>query len=246
MTTTKRETVFVEQKSNATFSSNMDSESGKKNNNTVVNNHNVVNQNVAVNNKFNSTNNISNRVIKEGIKSGRYEQKESPSTIYINTTKQVPITTGTETFKYINAETKKTATAITKEYVKANTNLTQVISSGDNSKLQATLKDYTKAYSNEAQVLSKNYRDFETKATATMKSEVSQQTKQELKNITNSYRKAQMDYNKTANKLSKYEGERMSTADALKLKEQSDKQRETLMSASNKAAQFYENQKKGE
>ena len=40
--------------------------------------------------------------------------------------------------------------------------------------------------------------------------------------------------------------ERMSTSEALKLKEQADKQRERLMSASNKAAHFYENQKKGE
>jgi len=245
MTTTKRETIFVEQNPNSSLVSSAGNIGSNKNTNTIVNNHNVVNQNVSVNNKFNSTNNISNRVVKDGIRKGTYENKPSPATIYVNTTKQVPVT-NVETFKYINAETKKTATAITKEYAKANTNLNSTISNGDNSRLQAALREYTKAYSNEAELLSRNYRDFEVKASATMKSEVSTQTKQELKNITNAYRKAQMDYNKTASKLSKYEGERMSTADALKIKEQADKQRETLMSASNKAAQFYENQKKGE
>jgi hypothetical protein len=84
------------------------------------------------------------------------------------------------------------------------------------------------------------------KANASMKSEISSQARQELKTISTAYRKAQLDYNKTANKLKQYDGERMSTADALKMKEQADKQRERLMSASNKAAQFYENQKKGE
>ena len=73
-----------------------------------------------------------------------------------------------------------------------------------------------------------------------------EQTKEELKNISASYRKAQLDYAKTANKLQQMNGERMSTSEALKLKEQADKQRERLMSASNKAAHFYENQKKGE
>ena len=79
-----------------------------------------------------------------------------------------------------------------------------------------------------------------------MTSEISKQTKEELKNISNSYRKAQMDYAKTASKLQQMNGERISTSDALKMKEQADKQRERLMSASNKAAHFYENQKKGE
>ena len=55
-----------------------------------------------------------------------------------------------------------------------------------------------------------------------------------------------MDYAKTASKLQQMNGERMSTSQALKMKEQADKQRERLMSASNKAAHFYENQKKGE
>jgi len=146
----------------------------------------------------------------------------------------------------MDAATTKAATNVVKEYAKANTNLSSAIQSGDSTKLQQSLSEYTKAYAKEAEILSDNYRKFENKASASMKSEISSQTKQELKNITNAYRKAQMDYNKTATKLNQYAGERMSTADALKMKEQADKQRERLMNASNKAAQFYENQKKGE
>ena len=55
-----------------------------------------------------------------------------------------------------------------------------------------------------------------------------------------------MEYAKTATKLQRMNGERMSTSEALKMKERADKQRERLMNASNKAAHFYENQKKGE
>ena len=41
-----------------------------------------------------------------------------------------------------------------------------------------------------------------------------------------------MDYAKTASKLQQMNGERISTSDALKMKEQADKQRERLMSRS--------------
>ena len=92
-------------------------------------------------------------------------------------------------------------------------------------KIQQSISEYTKAYAKEAEILSDNYRKFETRASATMKSEISSQTKQELKNITESYRKAQADYNRTATKLNQYQGERMSTAEALRMKERADKQR---------------------
>ena len=245
-TTTKRETVFVESSpagGNRAFANNNVNPAKSES----VTNHNNINQTVHVENKFTSNNTFNNRVVKEGVQKGSYGgEKSAPSSIYINATRTVEPAKSGESFKYMDTATTKAATNVVKEYAKANNNLSSAIQSGDNTKLQQSLSEYTKAYAKEAEILSDNYRKFETKASASMKSEISNQTKQELKNITNAYRKAQMDYNKTATKLNQYAGERMSTADALKMKEQADKQRERLMSASNKAAQFYENQKKGE
>ena len=59
-------------------------------------------------------------------------------------------------------------------------------------------------------------------------------------------RKAQVDYGKTARKLSEVSQGNMSAADALRVKEKADKQREKLMEASSRASDFYNNQKKGE
>jgi hypothetical protein len=249
-TTTKRETVFVESSpigSNSRSFNNNATNTTPSRKSETLSTHNQINQTVNVQNKFVSNNNINNRVVREGIQKGSYgSEKSTPSAIYINTTKMVEPAKSGETFKYMDTATTKAASSALKEYTKANSNLSTAIQSGDKSKLQQSLSEYTKAYSKEAEILSDNYRKFETKASASMKSEISNQTKQELKNITNAYRKAQSDYNKTATKLNQYQGERMSTADALKMKERADKQRERLMSASNKAAQFYENQKKGE
>lgn len=250
-TTTKRETLFVEanpiggSKSEGGYSPSM---SGGRNDKLSGANHSTtINQHVTVENRFTSTNNITNRTSREGVAKGSYSSGNvSPGNVYINATRSVEPAGSKETFKFMDAATSKAATNIVKEYGKASVGLTNAINSGDNTILQKSLSEYTKAYAKEAEILSDNYRKFETKASASMKSEISNQTKQELKNITNAYRKAQMDYNKTATKLNQYAGERMSTADALKMKEKADKQRERLMSASNKAAQFYENQKKGE
>ena len=249
-TTTKRETVFVE-RGEATPTIGSHSNAGTSSNTTrkdVINNTtNHITQNVSVNNKFNSTNNISNRVVKDGIAKGGYgDNKPSPSNIYINATKTVETTPTKDSFKFMDNVTPRGATTVIKEYTQASNNLNNAISSNDRVKLNDSLKEYTRAYSKEAELLSKNYQTFEARASTSMKSEVSTQTKQELRNITSAYRKAQMDYSKTASKLKEYDGERISTSDALKMKEQADKQRERLMAASNKAAQFYENQKKGE
>lgn len=246
-TTTTRETVFVEPSSKSQFNSSRDE--NNKGRSSSVNNRNTVNQNITVNNKFNSVNNnsIANRVAKDGIKTGSYaDGKVSPSNIYINATKSGEPAKNTQSFRFMDSATGKSATNVIKEYTKANINLTNAINSGDNTKLKSTMREYTKAYNKEAAVLSQNYKQFESHASATMKSEVSAQTRQELRNITDSYRKAQMDYDKTANKLKEVDGERMSTADALRLKEKADKQRETLINASNKAAEFYDKQKRGE
>ena len=244
-TTTKRETVFVENEPRGGFANNYVG-GGSSNKNL---NNNVINQNISVSNKFtnNTTNKIENRVVKDGVKLGNNRHGPiNPGNIYINTTKTVETTPGVNSWKLMDTTATKAATSIAKEYTKANNNLTNAINSGDSTTLKKSLDEYTKAYSREAEMLNTNYRKFESRASASMKSEINQQTKEELKNISTAYKKAQMDYSRTANKLSQYRDERMSTAEALKMKEQADKQRERLMSASNKAAQFYENQKRGE
>ena len=72
-----------------------------------------------------------------------------------------------------------------------------------------------------------------------------QQQQEELKNISAAYKKAQVDYGKTARKLTEVSRGNMSVADALGVKERADKQREKLMEASSRASEFYNNQKKG-
>ena len=67
-----------------------------------------------------------------------------------------------------------------------------------------------------------------------------------MKKITASYRKAQVEYTKTARKLSMVSEGNMSTSEVLKLKERADKQRAKLMDASSRASSFYNNHKKGE
>ena len=232
-TTTKRETVFVEAVgANSSRGEGAHSSGGRSSGLGGTGNV-TINQNVNVSNKFTSNNSITNRDSREGIQKGSYgSEKLAPGNVYINATRSIEPAGSKETFKFMDEATSKAATNIVKEYGKASSGLTNAINSGDNTILQKSIAEYTKAYSKEAEILSDNYRKFETKASASMKSEISAQTKQELKNITNAYRKAQMDYNRTATKLNQYAGERMSTAEALKMKERADKQRETLMSAS--------------
>ena len=245
-TSTRRETVFVQldNSKNKGLDSSGASNKGKSDN-VITNTH--ITQNVNVNNKFSANNTFNNRTVKEGITKGGYaSEKVAPSSVYINATKVVPQAGATETFKLMEGNASRGATTAFNAYTKANENLSSAIKSGDSTKLQSTLKEYTKAYSKEADVLSNNYRQFENRTQDTMKSAISNQAREELKNISNAYRKTQMDYSKTASKLKEYDGERMSTADALRLKEQADKQRERLMSAANRAAEFYHNLKKGE
>ena len=250
-TTTKRETVFVESQgpgsNQGAFSSGGGSNigGGNKSSGTTTNH---ITQNVTISNKFNSTNTINNRTAREGIAKGSYSgEKIAPANVYINTTRTPEITPNTTNeWKMMDKTATNMANNMINDYKSASNNFSAAISSNDSSKIQQSFTDYAAAYKKEAEILADNYRKFEQKATVSMTSEISKQTKEELKNISNSYRKAQMDYAKTASKLQQMNGERISTSDALKMKEQADKQRERLMSASNKAAHFYENQKKGE
>ena len=248
-TNTKRETVFVQaEASNRNFKENNNGNNKQISGGTAnVNIHNTVNQSVNVNNKLSTTNTFNNRAVKEGVRRGSYQgEGVTPGVVFMSANKPIAPAASGETFKFIEQSSAKAAAGVMDAYTKASAGFNSAIQSGDSGKLQKSLVEYTKAYAKEADMLSDNYRKFETEAQGSMKSTLSAQAKQELTNISNAYRKAQIDYNKTAAKLKQYDGERISTADALKIKEQADKQRERLMNASNRAAQFYNNQKKEE
>lgn len=119
------------------------------------------------------------------------------------------------------------------------------INSGEPAKIKNSMNKYVEAYRKEEQVAKEGYRDFAGKS-AKLTNDLSSKQQQELRNISNAYRKAQVDYGKTARKLSEVSQGNMSAADALRVKEKADKQREKLMQASSKANDFYNNQKKGE
>lgn len=248
--TTKRETVFVQanELGNRKFDSgNTNSRNNLSANTSTVNVSNNFNQSVNVSNQLSNNNTFNNRTIKEGVTKGSYaSERVSPGAIFIGASKSSSPASQGETFKVLEQSTAKEAANAMQAYAKANASFNSAVQSGDSGKLQQSLAEYTKAYAKEADVLSDSYRKFETQAQDSMKSALSTQAKQELTNISNAYRKAQIDYNKTAAKLKEYDGERISTADALRIKEQADKQRERLMNASNRAAQFYNNQKKEE
>ena len=248
-TTTKRETVFIESQQPGGLGQSSFSGGGNiggKDSANKTTNH--VTQNVTITNKFNSTNTINNRTVKDGVAKGNYSgEKVSPGVVYINSSVKPDVNvSSTNEWKMMDKAATKVANNMINDYKSASNNFTAAINSNDSAQMNKSFNDYAAAYKKEADILADNYRKFEQRATTTMTSEISKQTKEELKNISNSYRKAQLDYAKTASKLQKMNGERMSTSEALKLKEQADKQRERLMSASNKAAHFYENQKKGE
>ena len=78
-----------------------------------------------------------------------------------------------------------------------------------------------------------------------LSNDLTMKQQEELKKISEAYKKAQIDYGKTARKLSRVSEGNMSASEALRLKENADKQRAKLMEASSKANDFYNNQKKG-
>ena len=247
-TTTKLETVFVEANKSGSSrgADNINSARGSAGVENVTLRNNIT-QNVNITNKVDTRNTFNNRSVKEGVRRGGYAGSSmSPGAVYINASRPSDIAPSGNTFKIMEQGDIKEASSAMNAYAAANTNLTSAIQSGNAGKLQKSLSEYTKAYAKEADMLGNSYRQFEMRAQDSMKSSLSNQAKQELTNISNAYRKAQMDYSKTAQQLKQYDGERISTADALKIKEQADKQRERLMNASNRAAQFYNNQKKEE
>ena len=133
---------------------------------------------------------------------------------------------------------------VVKEFESASKDFDSSIRSGEPEKIKASMDKYVVAYKNEEKVAKEGYRDFAGKS-AKLSNDLTAKQQQELRNISNAYRKAQVDYGKTARRLSEVSQGNMSAADALRVKEKADKQREKLMSASSKANEFYNNQKKG-
>ena len=134
---------------------------------------------------------------------------------------------------------------VVSDFENASSEFDSSINSGEPAKIKNSMNKYVEAYRKEEQVAKEGYRDFAGKS-AKLTNDLSSKQQQELRNISNAYRKAQVDYGKTARKLSEVSQGNMSAADALRVKEKADKQREKLMQASSKANDFYNNQKKGE
>ena len=133
---------------------------------------------------------------------------------------------------------------VVKDFETASKDFDSSIKSGEPAKIKDSMTKYVEAYKKEEKVAKEGYKDFAGKS-AKLSNDLSAKQQIELRNISNAYRKAQVDYGKTARKLSEVSKGNMSAADALRIKEKADKQREKLMSASSKANDFYNNQKKG-
>lgn len=130
------------------------------------------------------------------------------------------------------------------EFESASKELDSAISSKDQAKVKTSMNKYVSAYKKEEKMAKEGYKEFAGKSIK-LSNDLSMKQQEELKSISNAYRKAQIDYGKTARKLSEVSKGNMSVADALGVKERADKQREKLMEASSRASEFYNNQKKG-
>ncbi len=133
---------------------------------------------------------------------------------------------------------------VVKEFEEASSGLDASIALGEQNKIKESMNKYVDAYKHEEKVAKEGYKDFAGKS-AKLSGDLTMKQQEELRKISSSYRKAQMDYSKTARKLSEVSAGNMSASEALRIKERADKQREKLMEASSKANDFYNNQKKG-
>lgn len=133
---------------------------------------------------------------------------------------------------------------VVKEFEGASKDLDSAISLGDQTKIKTSMNKYVTAYKKEEKIAKDGYKEFAGKS-AKLSNDLSAKQQEELRNISAAYKKAQVDYGKTARKLTEVSRGNMSVADALGVKERADKQREKLMEASSRASEFYNNQKKG-
>lgn len=145
----------------------------------------------------------------------------------------------------MKGENSASSREVVKEFESASKELESSIGTGEQSKIRNSMNRYVEAYKAEEKIAKEGYRDFAGKS-AKLGNDLSFKQQSELKKISAAYQKAQVDYTKTARKLGEVSSGNMSTSDALRLKENADKQREKLMEASSRANDFYNQQKKGD
>lgn len=147
-------------------------------------------------------------------------------------------------WNFISENNSSSSKGVVEEFESASKDLDSSIRVGEQARIKNSMNKYVEAYKKEEKVAKEGYRDFSQKSTK-LSNDLSAKQQEELKKISASYRKAQVEYSKTARKLNEVSLGNMSTSDALRIKERADKQREKLMEASSRASDFYNNQKKG-
>jgi len=147
-------------------------------------------------------------------------------------------------WNFIKGNNSVSSKEVVKDFESASKDLDLSITTGEQNKIKNSMNKYVEAYRKEEKVAKEGYKDFSNKSVK-LSNDLSAKQQEELKKISSSYRKAQVEYSKTARKLSEVSQGNMSTSDALRIKERADKQREKLMEASSRASDFYNNQKKG-
>ena len=224
----------------------------RNNFNTTVNN---VDRKV---NNLQSRTNVSiggNTIKADGIKSGKIKQV-NPSNE--NTNQSDISNLLNQTFKTYNQENNKlrgewefvknanssSSKTVVKEFETASKDLDTSLALGEQAKIANSMSKYVDAYKKEEKVVKAGYDEFTAKS-ARLTSDLTMKQQEELKKISTAYKKAQVDYGKTARKLSEVSAGNLSATEALRIKEHADKQRAKLMEASSKANDFYNNQKKG-
>ena len=224
----------------------------RNNFNTTVNN--IDRKTTNLQNRTNLSISEGNRVPTPGVKQGTYKQVSNDGV----KSKINPADVLNQTFKTYKNENDKLrnewefvkngnsseSKQVVKDFESASKDLDASITAGEQNKIKASMTKYVDAYKKEEKVAKEGYKDFAGKS-AKLSNDLTMKQQEELRNISNAYRKAQVDYGKTARKLSQVSEGNMSATEALRVKERADKQRAKLMEASSKANDFYNNQKKG-
>ena len=238
------------------------SNSNPKDRGVNINNNQRTTVNANINNVDRRVNNIQNRaevnmtngtrVSDTGAKSGNYRNNTDATNIKPTDILNQQLVSGfkNETDKirsewnFLKENNSASSKEVVKDFESASKDLDSSISVGEQNKIKNSMNKYVEAYRKEEKVAKEGYKDFSQKSTK-LSNDLSAKQQEELKKISASYRKAQVEYGKTARKLSEVSQGNMSTSDALRVKERADKQREKLMEASSRASDFYNNQKKG-
>lgn len=187
------------------------------------------------------TGNFRNQVTDQsGVKS---KPTDALNKSFINTYKQENNKMRKE-WELLKGKNSANSSDVIKEFEGASKDLDSAISLGDQTKIKTSMNKYVTAYKKEEKIAKDGYKEFAGKSTK-LSNDLSAKQQEELRNISAAYKKAQVDYGKTARKLTEVSRGNMSVADALGVKERADKQRAKLMEASSRASEFYNNQKKG-